>query len=55
LGDLYIQIVVETPQNLSKRQREQTVQEFDESQGLEGKQPAIDRLFLAHEGPFFPW
>jgi len=29
LGDLYIQIVVETPQNLSKRQRE-LLEEFDE-------------------------
>jgi molecular chaperone DnaJ len=29
MGDLYIQIVVETPQNLSKRQRE-LLEEFDE-------------------------
>jgi molecular chaperone DnaJ len=29
MGDLYIQIVVETPQNLSKRQRE-LLQEFDD-------------------------
>jgi molecular chaperone DnaJ len=28
MGDLYIQITVETPQNLSKRQRE-LLQEFD--------------------------
>ncbi len=30
VGDLYIQVFVETPQNLTKRQRE-LLQEFDQS------------------------
>ena len=48
IGDMYVQIVVETPQNLSRRQRE-LLEEFERVSD-EREQPGIDRLLLAREG-----
>ena len=45
VGDLYIQVVVETPQKLSKRQRE-LLAEFDQ-ESLEGQSPGEFRFFCA--------
>ena len=50
VGDLYIQVVVETPQKLTKRQRE-LLTEF-EQESLEGESPGKFRLFLAGAGVF---
>ncbi|HJW78042.1 MAG TPA: DnaJ C-terminal domain-containing protein, partial [Beijerinckiaceae bacterium] len=43
LGDLYIQVVVETPQNLTRRQRE-LLQEFDRESSKD-TQPESDGFF----------
>ena len=43
LGDLYIQVVVETPQNLTRRQRE-LLQEFERESSKE-TQPESDGFF----------
>ena len=48
VGDLYIQVVVETPQNLTKRQRE-LLMEFDAECSKENS-PGKLRLFLAGAG-----
>ena len=45
VGDLYIQVAVETPQKLSKRQRE-LLAEF-EQESLEGQSPRELRFFCA--------
>ena len=47
-GDMYVQIVVETPQNLSRRQRE-LLEEFERVSN-EREQSGIDRLLLQGEG-----
>ena len=43
VGDLYIQVVVETPQNLTRRQRE-LLQEFDRESSKD-TQPESDGFF----------
>ena len=48
IGDLYIQTAVETPQNLTKRQRE-LLEEFEKLSSKENS-PAVERLLFAHEG-----
>ena len=47
-GDMYVQIVVETPQNLSRRQRE-LLEEFERVSN-EREQSGIGRLLLPREG-----
>ena len=48
VGDLYIQTAVETPQNLTKRQRE-LLEEFEQLSSKDNS-PAIERLLRPHEG-----
>ena len=48
VGDLYIQVVVETPQNLTKRQRELLV-EFDQECSKENH-PESSGFFSARSG-----
>ena len=48
IGDLYIQTAVETPQSLSKRQRE-LLEEFEKLSSKENS-PAVERLLFADEG-----
>ena len=50
VGDMYVQIVVETPQNLSRRQRE-LLEEF-ERVSERGEQSGIGGLLLPREGFF---
>ena len=47
-GDLYVQLDVETPQNLTKRQRE-LLEEFEQISSKDNN-PAVHRLLLADEG-----
>ena len=44
VGDMYIQIVVETPRNLTRRQRE-LLEEFEKASSAENH-PEFDRLLL---------
>ena len=46
VGDMYIQVVVETPRNLSRRQRE-LLEEFESASSAE-THPEFDRLLRAH-------
>ena len=48
VGDLYIQVVVETPQNLTRRQRE-LLEEFDREM-LQGHSARERRLLLPRAG-----
>ena len=50
VGDLYIQTAVETPQNLTKRQRE-LLEEFEKLSSKDNS-PAVERLLRPHEGLF---